>query len=191
MDQSGRGQSDVDRLLVFVVGVTAVLVVVPTVFGLAGVDIKDISLGDGDGQDDGPLVVLATYGTGIDDERSSVGSLEVLVTATDEGVDLTQLTVSWSNGEDYQLTPAGTSVGDASYSVTIVGGNTTLAGPDSRALLRFDPGTDDVATAGSFGERLEPGDSIQLTFTTDDGRTTRVTVTVPSPLPDRPAARFR
>lgn len=190
---SDSGQASVDRLLGFIVVVVAVLVVVPTAFGFAGVDLKNASLGNGDdsGPADGPIVVLATYGTAIDDQRTSVGAVEVLVTTGGPEVDMSQVTVSWENGGSYELTPAGTDVGDASYALSVLDGEQVLQESGDRALLRFDPGTDDVEGAGSFGERLQPGQTITLTLTTADGQTTTVTVTVPSPLPDRSAVRFR
>lgn len=188
-----RGQSDVSRLLVFIVAVVAVLVVVPVVLGVAGIDVRDTS-GDGNGavgtDESPPLVVLGAYGASLDDNRTSIGSVDVLVGTGNATVDLTEVTVRWADGGTYELVPPGVNAGDASFTLDAVSGGSVLRNASDRTLVRFDLGTDDTAEAQRFGERLGPGDTVQLTFTTDDGETTRVELTVPSPLPAGSAVRL-
>lgn len=179
----GRGQTDIDRLFYLITGIVAVLVIVPAVMGVAGIDIRNASLAGDQAQqpDEEGVRILSAYGTQINDDRSSLGVVEVVVTAG-EGteIDLSGATVSWDGAQQYQITPDGVDVGTGSFAIS---GNTTLSGPTDRATLRFDPGTDDLSGADEFGERLEPGDSVTIAISTDDGgRATRELV-VPEPLP--------
>lgn len=193
MDERRRGQAGLDRLFVFIVVIVAALVLVPTAFGLAGIDIRDGSLlGSDAGADDdtAPFVVLGAYGGAVDDNRSSLGTVEVLVGgAGGSAVDLTGMTVSWAGGGTYELTPPGVGAGEASFAIESVSGSTVLSNASDRAILRFDLGTEDI-DAERFGERLEPGDSVDLTLATDGGKTVRVTAVVPDPLPGGTAVRF-
>lgn len=189
----GRGQADVGRLFAFIVAVVAVLVVAPVVLGLAGVDVRDDSADGNESvatDEPGPVVVLGAHGAALDANRTSVGGVDVLLGTGNGSVDLTEMTVRWVGDESYQLVPPGVDVGDGSFALEDVAGGPVLTNASDRVLVRFDLGTNDTAGAQRFGERLNPGDSVQLTFTTDDGRTTRVEVTVPSPLPAGTAVRL-
>jgi len=192
-DQRPRGQADVGRLFAFIVAVVAVLLVLPVVLGLAGVDVRDTSA-DGNesvpANETEPVVVLGAYGTALDDNSTSFGSVDVLLGTGNRTVDLTEMTVRWVGADSYELVPPGVDVGDASFTFERVSGGTTLRNASDRAVVRFDLGTNDTAGAQRFGERLRPGDTVQLTFTTDGGRTTRVEVRVPSPLPAGTAVRL-
>jgi archaellin len=178
-----RGQTDIDRLFYLVAGVVAFLVIVPAVAGVAGFDIRNGSLVGDQSQDSESegLRILSAYGTEIDDDRSSLGVVEIIVTASDgSDIDITGATVSWDGAEQYELTPTGVDVGDASFSVS---GDTELTGTADRAILRFDLGSDDLSDADRFGDRLEPGQTIEVSIETDDGNTVTRTLDVPNPLP--------
>jgi archaellin len=188
-----RGQTDVVLLFAFIVAVVAVLVVVPFVLGMAGIDVRHGSM-DGNesvaATETGPVVVLGAYGSALDDNRTSIGSVDVLLGTGNGTVDLTEMTVRWEGADSYQLVPPDVNVGDASFTFERVSGGPVLTNASDRVSVRFDLGTNDTADAQRFGERLAPGDSVQLTLTTDDGRTTRVELTVPSPLPAGAAVRL-
>lgn len=192
-----RGETDLQKLLAFIVGVTAVLVVVPAAFGLAGVDIRDGSVGTGDGAptldadeepEDGALLVLSAFGTEINADRTTVGVVELVVTPADDTVELDDVTVTWDGADRYELTPTHVGAGDASFGVQTTSGESSLQ-PGERAFIRFDLGTDDLGVQ-RFGDRLEPGDTVTVTVTTGDGAETTETVTVPNPLPPGSAVRF-
>jgi archaellin len=178
-----RGQTEIDRLFYFIAGVVAFLVIVPAVAGVAGIDIRDGSLvGEQtqDSENDG-LRILSAYGTEINDDRSSIGVVEIIVTASDgSNIDITGATVSWDGADQYELTPAGVDVGDASFAVS---GDTELTGTADRAILRFDLGSDDLSDADRFAERLAPGQTVTVSIETDDGNTVTQTLEVPDPMP--------
>lgn len=177
------GPTDIDRLLYFVAAVVAFLVLVPAALGFAGLDVRDGSLLDSadDGADAEGVRILTAFGTGIDGDRSSVGVVEVVVTsASGSTVDLSEATVSWDGSERYELTPTDISVGQGSFSLS---GETVLAEPTDRAILRFDLGSDDLEGLDRFGERLEPGETVQLSVVTGDGVRTGRQLVVPDPLP--------
>lgn len=195
MTAEDRGDTDVQKLLVFVVGIAVVLAVVPAALGFAGIDIRNASLGDGptadgDGPEDDSMIVLSAFGSDINDDRTTVGVVEVLVTPVGESVDVTDVTVSWDGRDRYELTPSAVGAGDASFDVQAVGDGSDTLGPSDRALLRFDLGSADVEGLQRFGDRLEPGDSVTLTIRTSSGGETSETITVPDPLPPGPAVRF-
>jgi archaellin len=194
MTGGGRGQNDIPRLLGFILAITALLVVVPFVFGVAGIDIRDSSVGDtGDSDsgelEDGSLVILSTFGTSVNDDRTTVGVVEVLVAASGEDVVLDDVTVTWDGGDRYELAPAFVGSADSSFGVETFRGETTLA-PGEKAMLRFDVETDDIDDVPEFGDRLEPGDTLTIRITTGQGAETTTTVTVPNPLPEGTAVRF-
>jgi archaellin len=177
------GQTDVDRLFYFVAAIVAFLIVVPTTLGVAGLDVRDGSLLGGNGPESGPegVQILAAYGTGVDDNATSVSVVEVVV-ANGGGstIDLSEATVTWDGGQVYELTPRGVDAGHASFDVT---GDVVLAEPTDRAILRFDLGSEDIAGVDRFGERLAPGQTVTLSIMTDDGVRTNRELVVPDPLP--------
>lgn len=183
-----RGQSDIQTLLVFIVGVTLVLAVVPAALGLAGMDVRDGPFGDDSSTpdedeelDDGALLVLSNVGSGIDDDRTSVGVVELVVAPLGGAVEMDNVTVTWDGADSYELTPSNVGTGDASFTIETTSGESELTSGD-RAVLRFDLGTDDLDTQ-RFGDRLEPGDAVTVTITTGDGVETTESFTVPDPLP--------
>lgn len=194
MTDAGRGQADIARLLAFILGVTALLVVVPFVLGLAGIDIRDSSVSSPDGADDeledGSLIILSTHGTEINDERSSVGVVEVLVAASGADVNIDDVTVTWRGGDRYELAPDYIGNADASFGVETFQEGTTLDASGGKAVFRFDLGTADLDNAQRFGDRLEPGDTVTIRVTTGQGAETSTTVRVPEPLPPGSAVRF-
>lgn len=187
MDGTGtpRGATEIDRLLFFIAGIVMVLLVVPSVLGLAGFDIRDGSLlGDDDPPPEtrGPEV-LSAFGTGIDENRTSIGVVELVVgTDNQTAVQLQDVTVVWKSGQRFELTPADIDAGHGSFSVS---GESALEDASDRTVLRFDVGTDDVPGVDPFGDRLEPGETVTVSIATGtgvDARDTRV-LTVPDPLP--------
>lgn len=195
--EQNRGQSELETLLVFIVGITVVLAVVPAALGLAGIDIRDASVGGtdtapgGDGSDleEGALTILSSHGGEINDDRSSIGTVELLVAPSSEAVDLDDVTVTWDGEDRFELTPTHVGAGDASFGTETTHGDALLEEGD-RGFLRFDLGSDDLGDVQRFGDRLEPGDTVTVTVTTGDGAETRETVTVPDPLPPGAAVRF-
>jgi len=195
MTDAGRGQADIARLLAFIVGVTALLVAVPFVLGLAGIDIRDSSVGSpGSSVDDeleeGSLIILSTHGTEINDERTAIGVVEVLVAASGEDVNLDDVTVTWRGTDTYELAPAYVGNADASFGVRTFEEGTTLDASGEKAVFRFDLGTGDLDAPQRFSDRLEPGDEVAIRVTTGQGAETTTTVTVPDPLPPGSAVRF-
>lgn len=195
--ERNRGQSGLEKLLVFIVGITVVLAVVPAALGLAGIDIRDTSVGGTDtvpGGDDsdleaGALTMLSSHGGEINDDRSSIGTVELLVAPSSEAVDLDDITVTWNGGDRFELTPTHVGAGDASFGTETTHGDTHLEVGD-KGFLRFDLGSDDLGDVQRFGDRLEPGDTVTVTVTTGDGAETRESFTVPDPLPPGTAVRF-
>lgn len=196
MTGRSRGETDLQTLLAFIVGVAVVLAVVPAAFGLAGIDVRDASFGSDDAPasdageelDDGALLVLSSFGTEINEDRTSVGVVELVVTPSDDTVEMDDVTVTWDGADRYELTPTHVGAGDASFGVETTSGESELQ-PGDRAFLRFDLGSDDLDVQ-RFGDRLEPGDTVTVTVTTGDGAETTETVTVPDPLPPGSAVRF-
>lgn len=178
-----RAATDIDRLLFFIAGVVVLVLVVPPVLGMVGIDVRDGSVAE----DDGPLAdaegvqILSAFGTGIDENRSSIGVVELVVgTDNETSIQLDEVTVTWENGQQFELTPPGVNAGHGSFNVS---GDPTLDEPTDRAILRFDLGTDDLPGVARFGDRLEPGDTVRVTVTTGDGDQASRVLTVPDPLP--------
>ncbi|SDJ25156.1 hypothetical protein SAMN05216226_101327 [Halovenus aranensis] len=190
----GRGQSDVQKLLAFIIGITVLLAVLPAAFGVAGVDIRDASLRDDrttaeSERPDGGLLVLSSYGSAINDDRTSVGTVELLVTPATESVNVSDVTVTWDGSDRYTLAPPQVGAGDASFGVDPLEGGAELQ-PGERLVLQFDRGTDDLDGVQYFGDRLTPGETVTLTITTGTGAETTTTVRVPDPLPPGVAVRL-
>lgn len=182
-----RGQSDVQKLLAFIVGIAVLLAVLPAAFDAAGIDVRDASLGDDQttaepDRPDGGLLVLSSYGSAINDDRTTVGTVELLVTPATESVTISDVTVTWNGADRYILTPPQVGAGDASFGVDPLDGGTELQ-PGERVVFQFDRGTDDIDGLGRFGERLTPGETVTLTLTTGTGAETTTTLRVPDPLP--------
>ena len=176
---AGRGSTDIDRLFYFIAAVVAAFLIVPTALGYAGLDVRDGSLLNTD-DSEGGIQILTAFGTGIDVDQSSVGVVEVVVTSGGSSVDLTEATVTWDGEQRYELTPQDTNIGQGSFSMT---GNTTLDEPTDRAILRFDLGSDDLGGLERFGERLDPGETVEFSIVTADGVRTERRLVVPDPLP--------
>lgn len=180
-----QAQTDVDRLFYFTTGVVAFLVIVPTVAGVAGLDIRDATLLDDPNRESEQedIQLLSAFGTEIDDDE--VGAVEIVVSAREDAeVDLSQVSVSWTESQEYQLTPPNVGAGDASFAIS---GDSLLNESRDRAILRFDLGTDDLSDADRFGERLEPGQTVQVSVVTEDGSRVTRELAVPDSLPSRPA----
>lgn len=187
---------EVGKLLAFVVGITALLVVVPAAVGLAGVDIRDGSLPweDEDATEFGTnetLLVLSAHGYEVDDEGTSVGVVELLVApAGEEEVDLDRLRVTWTDHHTVELTPRLITGGDASFDAESLHSERVLRDASDRAVVRFDLGSDDVEGLEQFGARLEPGDEVTVRFEADGEVYAERKLLVPDPLPSGPAVRL-
>jgi hypothetical protein len=192
MTERSRGQADIWKLLAAIIAVTVVLALVPAALGFAGIDVREDSSDDSDtGEDlgDGSPLVVSSFGTDIDDNRSSIGVVELLVTPAGGSVDIDTVTVTWNGTDGPELTPVGIDAGDASFAVELPRGERRVE-PGEQALLRFDLGTDDIEGLEQFGERLEPGETVTVTVRTDAGTETTETFTVPDPLPSGTAIEF-
>jgi hypothetical protein len=189
MTDCSRGQADIWRLLAVILGVTIVLAVAPAALGFAGIDVREDSSEDDPRDEDGSLLVVSSVGTDIDDNRTSLGVVELLVTPAGGSVDIDTVTVTWNGTDGPELTPVGVDAGDASFGVELPRGE-RIVEPGEQALLRVDLGTDDIDDVQQFGERLEPGDTVTVTVRTDAGMETTETFTVPDPLPSGTAVTF-
>lgn len=188
-----RGQVGPGRLLAFILAIAITLIVVPAAFDVAGIDIRDsttvVDLSEDDERE--MLAVHSSYGAGLDENRTSVGVVEVLVTGTNQtSVDVEDLTVTWEHEQTLELTPTTVDGGDASFQFETSHGSTTLTDTRDKAVLRFDIGDDDLRGVDSFGERLEPGDVVTIKATTGDGEYVETKITIPESFPPGPTVRF-
>lgn len=193
-----RGQSGLDRLLGFVLVVAVLVALLPTILGFVGVDVRPDDLPGTEPEttptpEPATLQVLAGSGNTTEKGIESVGVVQLTVTkvGSRDSIDLANASVTWVGTEKvYYLAPTGKSNLNTNrrfaVSVTHVGsgGETVLNQTGDRATLTFDLGTDDVADLPEFGERLRPGDTVEIQFSTGEGTTTNHTITVP-PLGDK------
>ena len=199
-----RGQSGLDRLMLFIIFVVAIVAITPFVFELGGVDLRADTGTDSPestptaGPADPGVVVLGATGEtgGFGDD--TVGVVRVVVTKNGTGpaVDATSLTANWVGpGGSYALSAAGEGAGgDGQFAVDITGpsdSETMLNQSGDRATLTFDLGSDDVDGIAEFGQRLESGDSVTLELTSDSGETERVRLVVPGDLGGADTVRLR
>lgn len=183
----GRGQSGLDRLLLFVVLAIALVIIAPHVLGLAGIDVS----GDGSGPTAPPdhdLAILAARGEAVDASEPSVGAVRLVVSPEPgrEPVDLRAGTAIWIGEETFDLVPVGSGGDDADgrYGVAAVDGESAvLERPTDRGTLRFDLGTDDVPDVPEFGDRLAAGETATVVLVTPRGETVSRQLTVPSDVP--------
>jgi hypothetical protein len=193
-----RAQSGLDRLMLFLVFLVAVVALTPFLFGLGGVDLR---AGTGSGgtatptpapTDNGVFVLGATGETGGFGE-DTVGVVRVAVTKNGTGpaVDFSSVIATWIGPDGSHVLSAASgdgsesSGGDGRFAVEVTGpsaSGTILNQSGDRAVLTFDLGTDDVEGIPEFGERLESGDTVTLTLTTAGGVTARTTLEVPDSL---------
>lgn len=159
-----RGQSGLDRLVLFVLGVLVFLVVTSIALNAVDPEFQSVPLVDGgDKAPPGELVVLSTAGEAVDENRSSIGAVEVVVTATGGPINLSGLTVTWLDGDPQHLVPASGSAGDADGVFRLERDGTGIVlETDERAVLTFDPGTDDVDGLAEFGRRPAAGHNVTL-----------------------------
>jgi len=181
-----RGQSGLDRLALFVLGVLAFLVVAPVALNAVGLDVRSAPapiVGGEESPEPGELVVLSATGGAIDGDRSSIGTVEVVVTATGGPVDLSGLTVTWLNGSPQHLVPAAGGVGGADGVFRLERDGTGTLETDERAVLTFDPGTDDVDGLAEFGRRPLAGHNVTLLLGGAGGERIDLRLRVPERLP--------
>lgn len=186
-----RAQSGMDRLALFILAVLIIVAATPFVLHFAGIDVRAPPDVVAEEEAELPeLVVLSAEGTPINEGDQSVGAVEMVVTRStnDQPLDLSAVTVSWSNGGAYTLSHVdGAGRGaDGEFAASMVrAGRTghTLTESGDRAQLTFDIGTDDVVGIREFGSRLNPGETVTVWLETADGRVTTTNLTVPEPIP--------
>ncbi len=191
---SARSQSGLDRLLLFLLAVVAIVLVAPYALGFAGIDVRapNTDSTGGPGFDaDHELYVLGVRGADFDGDRSSVGSVRVIVSpaAGREPVDLTQMSAIWVDDRAYDLAPAAAprEGADGTYLLRDAESGDSvrvLETSTDRATLVFDVGSDDVPGADEFGERLQAGETVTLTIVTANGEQLSRKITVPDQIPD-------
>ncbi len=196
MHNTTRGQSGLDRLLVFVVVVIVLVAVLPSVLGFAGIEVRP--------PDDPPtptptptatpepagIQILNTTSELNRSANQTVGVITVTLTkvGSTAPVDARNLTVTWANGGVYTLRASGSDrqPRNGSFGVSVShiddGPETVLVRGGDQATLTFDIGRDNVDGIPEFGSALRPGDSVDIVLTTPDDRTAAVTVTVPAAL---------
>lgn len=192
MERDTRGQSGLDRLLLFVVFVVALVAVTPFVFELGGLDLRGGETASADPSTpdeltaEGSIVVLGVTGDTAGFGGEEIGAVRVVVTTTGtEPLDTAAWTATWlgPNGK-YRLLPTGQGgVG--------TDGVFRVDGSEDRAVLIFDLGLDDADGAEEFSRRLNEGDTVTLSLTTSDGTTTTVTLDVPQSLGDEETVQLR
>lgn len=185
-----RSQSGLDRLLLFVVVVVGLVIVVPYAFGMVGVDVRGPT-GAAPAPSDHDLTILAARGGAIDGERSSVGTVRLVVAPNHDRtpVDLRDVSAIWIGSDVAHLATAGTERADGSgtdgtYTASAMeGGGPILEEPTDRGVLRFDVGTDDVGGADEVGRRLAAGDTATVTLVTAHGEHLTRELSVPAEIP--------
>lgn len=176
-----RGQTGLDRLLVFLLAVVVLVLVVPHALQAAGIDVREGDRPETVPATDHDLAILAARGEAVGDD-GSVGAVR-LVVAPNPGrapVDLDRGSVLWIGDRTVDLAPAGADRAgvDGAYLADGADGP-LLETATERGVLRFDLGTDDLAGVGEFGSRLAPGESVDVTLVTEDGETLTRRLTVP------------
>lgn len=180
-----RAQSGLDRLLLFVLAVVALLLVAPHAFGLAGIDVGPRPSVDGPPSADHDVVVLEARGMALDGD--TVGAVRLVVTpAPDRApVDLDEQLAVWVADRTSYLSPT---AGDASdldgqyRAAALDGDGAVLSAASSRGELVFDLGPDDVSDVPEFGRPLEAGETVAVTIVTPRGETLTRRLVVPDRL---------
>lgn len=183
-----RGQSGLDRLLLFVFVVLALVFLAPIALELAGVDVRS-GAGAQSAPSDHDLTVLAARGEAVASDGSSVGVVRLLVVPNHDRapVDLGESTAIWVDGGERHLGPAGGSAGDLDGTYAAAArdsGAPVLQTPTDVGVLRFDIGSDDLPDVPEFGRRLEAGETASVTLVTPRGETLTRTLSVPAEIPD-------
>jgi hypothetical protein len=199
-----RAQSGLDRLMLFLIFVVAIVAITPFVFELGGVDLRADTGTDSPeatptaGPADPGVVILGATGDTGGFSDDTVGIVRVVVTKNGSGpaVNTTSLTATWVGPDrSYALSAAGSGAGgDEQFAVNVTGlsdSETMLNQSGDRAILTFDVGTDDVDDISEFSQRLESGDTVTLALTTDSGETARVRLVVPDELAEENTVRLR
>lgn len=193
---SARGQSGLDRLLVFVVAAIVVVAALPTVLGFAGIDVRPAPENTTSETPSTPtpepasLVVLNASGIALDEANQTVGAVTLTVTkaGSSASVDVGDVTATWANGGVYTVVAPESerATADATFGVDVQhisnSSGVVLAETGDRATLTFDLGADDVDDVPEFGDELDPGDSVDVVLATGAGETTTVSIAVPESL---------
>ena len=191
MPDSTRGQSGLDRLLAFVIAAVVLVAVLPTVLGVAGIDVRQ---GDNRAGPATPtpepasLQVLNVSGVANPDSRS-IEAVRITITkvGSSASVDAADITATWADRGTYYLTAVQQGErSDGAFGVNVThvsdASGFVLAETGDRATLTFDLGRDDVAGVPEFGTALAEGGSADVILATADGETTTVSVEVPASL---------
>jgi archaellin len=196
MYQTTRGQSGLDRLLLFVVAAIVLVAALPTALSVVGIDVRSQSA---DTETTTPtaepeqLQVLDAVGTtGPDNRTVDAVRVTVVKVGGDSVVDTAGLSAVWTNGGNYSLVPVGgdQTSADGAFGVAVsqIGNRSgdTLTETGDRATLTFDLGTDTVEDIPEFGSSLGPGDEIDLVVTTAAGGAATISMRVPAALDGTP-----
>lgn len=180
-----RAQSGLDRLLLFVLAVVAVLVVAPHALGLAGIDVGPRPTVEETTTADHDVVVLEARGTAL--EGDTVGAVRLVVTPAPgrEPVDLQEHLAVWTADRTRYLSAGGgekTDLDGAYRAAAIDGEGAVLRSATARGELVFDLGDDDVAAVPEFGRELEAGQTVAVTIVTPRGETSTRRLVVPDRL---------
>lgn len=186
-ESTNRGQSGLDRLALFLLAVFLVLLVAPTVLGFAGVDVYDPE--EPEPAEPPKLTVLGIEGGAIDENRSSIGTVRVVVTNAGGGeIDPGELSATWVGNGSYDLAAGGADTSaDGTFAVrpgNESSSSVVLRDHTDRAVLEFDVGTDDIEGAREVGQRLASGESATLTLVTSDGASVRLALSPDGRLPE-------
>lgn len=182
-----RAQSGIDRLLIFVVAVLALLFVAPHVLGFAGIDIQERAGGPPEPNSESDLTILSARGDAVAIDGSSIGVVRLVVSPNPgrTPVDLSEGMAMFVGGESYYLAPAGGGGEgfDGTYAVERAGGGSpVLDEATQRGVIEFDLGSDDVDEADEFGERLAAGETATVTLVTARGEAITRELRVPERL---------
>jgi archaellin len=196
MQDAQRGQSGLDRLLVFVITAVVIVAVLPTVLGFAGIDVRPPGTETPEPTRATPtpepasLQVLNVSGETGGPENETIGVVRVTVTkvGSSASVDAADVTATWARDDVSTLVAAVTDRGatDGTFGVEISrisnSSGLVLAETGDRATLTFDLGDDDVPDVAEFGTVLAPNESVDVVLATGAGETTTVSIEVPDSL---------
>jgi len=196
MQDAQRGQSGLDRLLVFVITAVVIVAVLPTVLGFAGIDVRPPETETPEPTRATPtpepasLQVLNVSGETGGPENETIGVVRVTVTkaGSSASVDAADVTATWARDDVSTLVAAVTDRGatDGTFGVEISrisnSSGLVLAETGDRATLTFDLGDDDVPDVAEFGTVLAPNESVDVVLATGAGETTTVSIEVPDSL---------
>ena len=184
MTRTSRGQSGIDRLLFFIVGVVLLVAVLPFVLQFAGTPVRGPAATGDAGSDATELRILAVQGADVKND-GSIGSLRVVVTGTGgaDTFNLQSATLIYSADRAYHLfATSGNANGDGVFRASADGPDAedaAITGPLARGVFTVDLGSNEVPRIPSVGQRLRPGQQVTVTVIAPGGAAVTRNVTVP------------